>query len=133
MQEVRDLTRLACAEQKIPELHSDIEGRVWSALRSHTLREALDGDPRTQSEVYLIAGEGKRFLEGYIDLLTDAGPGNLSIWDYKTDRATSAAEQQHYAPQLAAYAHAVEQITGRTVASTSLVFAQPSKPPLQRS
>lgn len=137
VQEVRDLTRLACAEQKIPELHSDIEGRVWSALRSHTLREALDGDPRTQSEVFLIADEGERFLEGYIDLLTDAGPGNLSNWDDKTDRATSAAEiaakQQHYAPQLAAYAHAVEQITGRTVASTSLAFAQPSKPPIQRS
>ena len=133
-EEVRSLVRLACAEQQIPELQADIEGRVWSALGADSLRTAVDRHARTLSEVYLVVRDGDRFLEGYIDLLVDAGPGSLSILDYKTDRATSeaeiAAKQEHYAPQLAAYARAIEQITGRAASSTGLIFARPGGRPL---
>jgi ATP-dependent helicase/nuclease subunit A len=131
--EVRSLVRLACAEQQIPELQADIEGRVWSALRDDILQSALSTDARTLSEVYLVVLDGDRFLEGYIDLLVDGGPGGISILDYKTDRATSgaqiAAKQAHYAPQLAAYARAVEQVTGQTPTSTDLIFARPGGRP----
>jgi ATP-dependent helicase/nuclease subunit A len=131
--EVRSLARLACAEQGIPELQADIEGRVWSALHDDALQSALDTDTRTLSEVYFVAQDGERFLEGYIDLLVDGGPGSLAILDYKTDKATSDAEVEakkaRYAPQLAAYARAVEQITGRTPSSTDLVFARPGGRP----
>lgn len=132
-EEVRSLVRLACAEQQIPELQVDIEGRVWSALHSDALLSALDTDARTLSEVYLVVHDGGRFLEGYIDLLVDGGPGELAVLDYKTDRATTeadiASKQEHYAPQLAAYARAVEQVTRRTPSSTGLVFARPGGSP----
>jgi ATP-dependent helicase/nuclease subunit A len=129
-EEVRSLARLACAEQQIPELQADVEGRVWSALGAESLRDAVEQESRTLSEVYLVVRDGERFLEGYIDLLVDAGPESLSILDYKTDRATSdveiAAKQAHYAPQLAAYARAIEQVTGRAAWSTGLIFARPA-------
>ena len=132
-EEVRSLARLACAEQQIPELQADIEGRVWSALGSDALLSALDTDARTLSEVYLVVHDADRFLEGYIDLLVDGGPGALAILDYKTDRATTdaeiAAKQEHYAPQLAAYARAVEQVTGAAPSSTGLIFARPGGRP----
>jgi ATP-dependent helicase/nuclease subunit A len=130
--EVTRLARLACAEQQIPELQHDIEGRVWSALQAEPLQRALSEAGRALSEVYLVGREGDRFLEGYIDLLVD-GPEGLAVLDHKTDRATTeaemAAKREHYAPQLAAYARAVEQVTGRTVASAELVFAKPGGEP----
>ncbi len=132
-QHVRALTRLACAEQQIPELQANIEGRVWSALGSDVLAAALTRAAGALPEVYLVVHDGDRFLEGYLDLLIDE-PGGLSILDYKTDRATTeaeiAAKRQHYAPQLAAYARAVEQITGRAPRTTDLIFAKPGGHPL---
>ena len=129
VEEVRSLARLACAEQQIPELQADVESRVWSALGAESLRGAVDQNARTLSEVYLVVRDGDRFLEGYIDLLVDAGPESLSILDYKTDRATSDVEiearQEYYAPQLAAYARAIEHVTGRAATSTGLIFARP--------
>lgn len=72
---------MACAEQQISELEGDVESRVWSALGAESLRSAVDLDARTLSEVYLVVRDGDRFLEGYIDLLVDAGPESLSILD----------------------------------------------------
>ncbi len=135
--EVRSLARLACAEQQIPELQANIEGRVWSALHDDALQSVLDPDARTLSEVYLVVQDGERFLEAYIDLLVDGGPGSLTILDYKTDKASTeaeiAAKKVRYAPQLAAYARAVEKITGRTPSSTDLVFARESARPTRSS
>jgi len=133
--EVTALARLACAEQQIPQLQADIESRVWSALGSDELQRALIGARSSLSEVYVVVRDGERFLEGYLDLLVD-GPDGLAIFDYKTDRATTdaeiAAKQHHYAPQLAAYARAVEQVTGRQPSAASLVFARPGgRPPEQ--
>lgn len=57
--------------------------------------------------------------------------GELAILDYKTDRASTpaevAAKEAHYAPQLAAYADAIADATGREPAETGLVFARPKK------
>jgi ATP-dependent helicase/nuclease subunit A len=131
--EVQSLARLACAEQEIPELQANIEGRVWSALHDDALQSIIDPDARTLSEVYVVVQDGEHFLEGYIDLLVDSGPEVLAILDYKTDKASSDAEIEakkvRYTPQLAAYARAVEQITGRTPSSTDLVFARPGGRP----
>lgn len=127
---------MACAEQQIPELQHDIVGRVWSALSSTTLTEAMAGGERALSEVYLVVHDGDRFLEGYVDLLVD-GPEQLAILDWKTDRATTEAEvadkREHYAPQLQAYARAVEQVTGRTPSTTDLAFAGPGGQPLDQT
>jgi ATP-dependent helicase/nuclease subunit A len=132
-QQVCALSRLACAEQRIPELQPDIESRVWSALGSDALQAALTDESRALSEVYLVVPDGDRFLEGYLDLLIDGGPGGLKILDYKTDRATTeaeiAAKRKQYAPQLAAYARAIEQITGQAPSTTDLIFARPGGQP----
>lgn len=97
------------------------------------LVRALAGDARPLSEVYLVVRDGERFLEGYVDLLVDGGPDGLTVLDYKTDRATTDEEQAdkrvHYAPQLAAYARAVERVTGRAPRSNDLVFARPGGAP----
>lgn len=91
--------------------------RVWSALRAGPVVRALAGDARPLSEGYLVVRDGERFLEGYVDLLVDGGPDGLTVLDYKTDRARTeeekAAKWVHYAPQLAAYARAVERVTDR--------------------
>ena len=131
--QVAGLSRLACAEADIPDLESDVAGRVWSALQSPSLTEALTDDARALREVYLVVRDGDRFLEGYIDLLVDSPDRGLAVLDYKTDRAVTAeevaAKQAHYEPQLDAYARAVEQATGTAPSSTGLVFARPGGRP----
>jgi hypothetical protein len=55
-----------------------------SALGADSLQGGVDQNARTLSEVYLVVRDGDRLLEGYIDLLVDAGPESLSMLDYKT-------------------------------------------------
>lgn len=128
--EISALARLASAEEGIPEMQADIEGRVRSALAAEPLVRALAGDGRPLSEVFLVVRDGERFLEGYIDLLVAASEG-LTILDYKTDRAITEVEieakRQRYAPQLAAYGRAVEHVVGRPPLISDLIFARPSK------
>jgi ATP-dependent helicase/nuclease subunit A len=125
--EIARLTRMACADAGIAELVNDVESRVWSALSSDPVRSIAAGAV-PHSEVYLVVPDEDRFVEGYIDLLLRQPEGGLEIWDYKTDRATTPAEveakQVHYGPQLAAYAGAVESVTGIAPESTGLIFAR---------
>jgi ATP-dependent exoDNAse (exonuclease V) beta subunit len=64
-------------------------------------------------------------LEGFIDLLFEA-PEGLVVVDYKTDAVRSEAEVAaalaRYTPQGAAYAVALEEATGRTVAQVVFLF-----------
>jgi ATP-dependent exoDNAse (exonuclease V) beta subunit len=64
-------------------------------------------------------------LEGFIDLLFEA-PEGLVVVDYKTDAVRSEAEVaaalDRYTPQGAAYAVALEEATGRTVARVVFLF-----------
>ncbi len=126
-EEVRRLARMACASAQIPELVADVESRVWSVLRSEPMR-AIAAGARAHSEVYLVAPDDERFVEGYIDLLLQQADGTLEIWDYKTDHAATpaelAAKQTRYAPQLAAYAGAAETVLRRGPAVTGLIFAR---------
>lgn len=70
------------------------------------------------------AGEDELLLQGVVDCLFDDGDG-LVIVDFKSDNVTrlsqSAAVKQ-YAPQLGAYAKAMERIFGRPVREKILYF-----------
>jgi len=124
--EVRRLAEVAAAEQEIPALASDVTARVMGALQAPIVREAATTG-RYWREVYVVAPDGERFVEGYIDLLLETTDSELVVVDYKTDRVDSeadvAAKVAHYRPQLTAYAHAIGQATGRHVARCVLVFA----------
>ena len=70
-------------------------------------------------------------FEGYIDLFVESPDGGLIV-DYKTDQWHSPAERQQriakYRIQLAAYAVALEQITGRAPAGGVLVRCVAGEP-----
>ena len=68
---------------------------------------------------------GPTLLEGYIDLLYRTDDG-LVVVDYKTDQPRTDDDLddrvERYRPQLAAYALAVEAVTGERVCRAVLVF-----------
>ncbi len=127
---------------------SDLERRAIAAARD----AGLGDDPETlrlasillagvrdlcvnalwKREVYLglALGEGM-LLEGYADLVIDR-PDGLIVVDYKTDFLSTEAEVYRraltYRPQLACYAHALHQLTGRPVSCGYVVFALNGEP-----
>jgi ATP-dependent exoDNAse (exonuclease V) beta subunit len=80
-------------------------------------------------EVYVAAPVGDTLLEGYIDLLYQ-GPDGLVVVDYKTDHVPDEpsleARLAHYRRQGAAYALAVERVTGQPVSRCVFVFCSPA-------
>ncbi len=130
--EISRLAVVACAEQAIPKLTGDVVDRVKNALLADAVRDAA-ASGRYWREVYVVTRAGERYVEGYIDLLSEDTSGDLIVIDYKTDRVRSDVEQQakerYYAPQMAGYSEAVAGATGRKVSGQVLVFARP-KPTL---
>ena len=98
-----------------------------SALAAPAVLEAA-GCPHWR-EVYVAAPVGDTLLEGYIDLLYRAADG-LVVVDYKTDHlpddASLEARLEHYSRQGAAYALAVERVTGQPVSRCVFVFCSPA-------
>jgi ATP-dependent helicase/nuclease subunit A len=83
-------------------------------------------------EIYNVVRDGERALEGYVDLLVEDADGELTVVDYKTDRAVGAAEiaakVEHYKPQLTAYGAALTRVLKREVSRGALVLARPESP-----
>lgn len=125
--ELQALAHAACEAQGIPDLVSDVVGRVRTALASEVAQHLSSGS--SWREVYLVVDDGARFVEGYIDLLAETDDGRLVLVDWKTDRAVTAAEiaakREQYRPQLSAYADAVNRVLGRRP-ETHLVFTRPT-------
>ena len=70
------------------------------------------------------AGEDELLLQGVVDCLFDEGDG-LVIVDFKSDnvtKMTQPAAARRYAPQLGAYAKAMERIFERPVVQKLLYF-----------
>ena len=70
------------------------------------------------------AGQGRVLIQGVVDCWLEE-PEGVTVIDYKTDRVTRAGQQaraEEYAPQLRAYAWALEQITGKRVIETYVYF-----------
>jgi ATP-dependent helicase/nuclease subunit A len=116
-----------CQLESIPDLTDTVEALVRSALASDAVRQAARG-PHHQ-ELYVAAPVGDRVIEGYVDLLVETDDG-LVVVDYKTDSARSEAEIDAklaaYELQGAAYAVALEVVTGRPVVDCRFVFCRAS-------
>jgi ATP-dependent exoDNAse (exonuclease V) beta subunit len=73
-------------------------------------------------------GAPTALIRGYFDALYQDASGAWNLVDYKTN-ATAAAGvpllAEHYALQMAVYAHAIEAATGQRPASLTLVFLAP--------
>ncbi len=70
------------------------------------------------------AGQGEMLLQGVVDCWLEE-PEGITVIDYKTDRVSrsgQAARAAEYAPQLRAYAWALERITGKRVNAAYLYF-----------
>jgi len=80
---------------------------------------------RSWREAFVAAAFDGVVVEGFIDLLWEDDAG-LHVADWKTDRVTSPSDRRdkadRYALQLATYALALEQVTGRPVVELVLVF-----------
>ncbi len=73
---------------------------------------------------YFKGGCGEILLQGVVDCCIIEG-GRLTVLDFKTDRVsagTQRARAESYAPQLEAYAEAMEQITGLKAAEKLIYF-----------
>ena len=70
------------------------------------------------------AGTGEMLLQGVVDCWLEE-PDGITVIDYKTDRVSrsgQAARAAEYAPQLRAYAWALERITGKRIKAAYLYF-----------
>ncbi|MEO6468925.1 MAG: UvrD-helicase domain-containing protein [Acidimicrobiia bacterium] len=107
----------------------DVASAARSVLAAEMVRAAAVGIETGDAfrEMYVAAPVGERVIEGYIDLLVRT-PEGLVVVDYKTDPVTDTDEidrrVEEYRLQLAAYALAVEVVTGTAVSAGVLVFAR---------
>jgi ATP-dependent exoDNAse (exonuclease V) beta subunit len=119
--------RRQCEIESIPESVEHVTRMVRSALESDAVQLAITRPHH--KELYVAAPVGQRLIEGYVDLLIET-PEGLVIVDYKTDGVRSDAELDEklagYELQGAAYALALQEVTGRPVVDCRFVFCRPS-------
>ena len=92
--------------------------RVWREFKFSLLTPATKYFPENGGDETLL-------LQGVADLFYETDAGELVVVDFKTDHvtpATSPMRAQAYAPQLAIYADALSEITGKRVAEKYLWF-----------
>jgi ATP-dependent helicase/nuclease subunit A len=125
--EMARVSALLCDELGIPELTGEVQTRVQHALTARRVADA-GASGRYWREVYVVARDGERYVEGYIDLLVEEDEG-VFVVDYKTDRVSGSAEvaakADHYGPQLRAYAAALRQVPGVEVSGAALLLVGP--------
>ena len=106
--EIRTVLTVLLAEGHI--LLEDVPG-----VGKTQLARAFAAEHWTELYVGMVEHDGL-VLEGFIDLLFRDADGSLVIVDYKTDTVTDAdalaQRAAHYAPQLRAYARALQAATG---------------------
>jgi len=124
--DVRAHVEQQCELEAIADLADTVESMVVAALASPAVRLAAESPHH--KEMMVTAPVGDAVIEGYIDLLVER-PDGLVVVDYKTDSARSEAEiaaaLDRYELQGAAYAVALEVVTGRPVVDCRFVFCNP--------
>ncbi len=117
--------RRAAGVEGLADRVDEVLGATRSVLGAAVVRAA---GPDAHRELYVAAPVAGRTIEGFVDLLVPSPDGYLVV-DYKTDAITDPAARERkardYAVQLAAYALALEAVTGEPVAAGVLVFADP--------
>ena len=104
---------------------STIAQLARSALTAQTIQAAAGA--QQWRELYVGTTVGDVVLEGYVDLLYRTDDGFVVV-DYKTDAVTDDdldATVSRYRLQGAAYALALEQVTGEPVVACDFVFCRP--------
>ena len=100
-----------------------VAGLARAALGTGVAREAAASEH--WRELFVAAPFGERLVEGYVDLVY-RGSGGLVVVDWKTDTVSGDddvdARLARYRPQGAAYAAALEAVTGEPVARMVFVF-----------
>lgn len=102
-------------------------GRQLTALPPERIRREFKFSILTDAARYFpTSGVGESLLlQGVIDLFFENEDGSLSILDFKTDAVTTASSPERaaaYAPQLAIYADALAEITGRSIRTRWVYF-----------
>ena len=118
-----------CAAEGILGMDGTVAALARSAIACPAIQRALTLPHHR--ELFVAAPFGDSVLEGYIDLFVETPDGGLII-DYKTDRWPAAEERERrigtYRRQLAAYALALEQVTGAPVRGGMLIRCREDGP-----
>jgi ATP-dependent helicase/nuclease subunit A len=88
-------------------------------------RKASKSAPATGARQPALAGNGKRYLQGYLDCVYQDADGQWHVLDYKTNQVSAGrvtALAGEYEMQMLAYGIAAEQATGEVVADVTLHF-----------
>ncbi len=112
-----------CEAEKVVAFFTSDLGKL--ARRSEMHKEFNFSILVDASEYYDSAADQKILVQGVVDLWFETQDG-IVIVDFKTDAVSSDAgmkeKAEHYRPQLAVYAKALERITGKRVVSRYLWF-----------
>ena len=118
--------RAQAVAEGVPDREAEIARLAGVAVQSDIVRRAV-ASHRIWREVPVAAPVGDGSLHGFIDLLFEEENG-LVVVDYKTDAVTEAQLPEvvdRYRLQGGAYAHAVSEITGKTVKEVVFLYLQP--------
>lgn len=118
-----DLVQQQCEAQAIPDRTGIVHRLVAAALGSDAV--ALAAAQPHYKELFVTAPVLGRTIEGYVDLLVET-PEGLVVVDYKTDSIRGEEDVDDklvaYELQAAAYAVALETVTGTAVVDCRFVF-----------
>ena len=118
--------RAQAVAEGVPDREAEIARLAGVAVQSDIVRRAV-ASQRIWREVPVAAPVGDGSLHGFIDLLFEEEDG-LVVVDYKTDAVTEAQLPEvadRYRLQGGAYAHAISEITGKTVKEVVFLYLQP--------
>ena len=125
---ISERARAQAAAEGVPSREGEIESLCRVAVGSDVVRRAVNSR-RLLREVPVAIGTGGGSLHGFIDLLFEEDDGFVVV-DYKTDSISEkeAAEAvQRYRIQGGAYAHAMQQLTGKPVKEVVFLYLQPRR------
>jgi ATP-dependent helicase/nuclease subunit A len=124
-----EVARARAAVQGVSAHAESIAAMVDAALASPTV--AAGRNRRHWRELFVAVPVGDGVLEGFVDLVLDGDDG-LTVVDYKTERTGGPSglrrAADRYRPQVASYALALEEATGRPVLRCVLVFVGDGEP-----
>ncbi|MDE2788273.1 MAG: UvrD-helicase domain-containing protein [Chloroflexota bacterium] len=123
---VEHRARAQAVAEGVPDREAEVSRLVEVAVQSGVVRRAV-ASQRIWREVPVAAPVGDGSLHGFIDLLFEE-ENELVVVDYKTDAVTEAQLPEvvdRYRLQGGAYAHAISQITGKTVKEVVFLYLQP--------
>ena len=125
---IADRARAQAAAEGVPGREGEVESLCRAAVASGVVQRAV-ASGRFLREVPVAVGTGDGSLHGFIDLLFEEKDGFIVV-DYKTDSISGedASEAvQRYRMQGGAYAHAVQELTGKPVTEVVFLYLQPRR------